>query len=102
VVRHLVWSPDGTRVAWAAVDGSVRVWDVDTGDTCVLGRHRTVVRDIDFLSDGQLVSVDDDGVMIRWRAEAVRWIPADRAGLRAWLADRTAAEVGTTGDLVLP
>lgn len=59
-VAHLAWSPDGTRLASASWDRTIRIWDAQAQQTCVvLQGHRGMLRSVAFAPDGRtLVSVD--------------------------------------------
>ena len=59
-----VFSLDESRIATAAQDGSIRIWDRASGRTFLRLRHDGVRR-IAFTSSGQLVSAGDDGT-VRW------------------------------------
>jgi WD40 repeat protein len=54
-VRSVEFSPDGTLLASASRDQSVRVWDGVTGDALVTLRHNSEVRDASFSPDGRWV-----------------------------------------------
>ena len=72
-----VFSLDESRIATAAHDGSIRIWDRASGRTFLRLRHDGVRR-IAFTSSGQLVSAGDDGT--------VRWWWLDAAPLRTAVA----------------
>ena len=45
LVMRMAYSPDGKRLAAASRDGSVKVWDAVTGETCLtLGGHTSAVQ----------------------------------------------------------
>ncbi|HEY3353698.1 MAG TPA: protein kinase [Polyangia bacterium] len=56
VAPGLSFSPDGTRLATASNDQTVRVWDLATGASRVLRGHTSGVRDVVFAPDGALLA----------------------------------------------
>jgi WD40 repeat protein len=67
-VYHVSYSPDGTRLASAAADGTIRVWDAGTGqELCTLQSHKGEVNAVSFCPDGRLLaSAGDDGTIRLW------------------------------------
>jgi WD40 repeat protein len=59
-------------LASASLDGTVRLWEVATGEErCVLLGHDGEVEQVQFTPDGQtLVSSGQDGTVRVWRASA--------------------------------
>ena len=54
IVTRIAFSPDGSRLAAASVDGSVRVWDSLTGATClVLRGHIGALHALAYSPDGR-------------------------------------------------
>ncbi len=59
----VVFSPDGTRIATAGRDGTMRLWDPETGqELLVLAGHRSGVSAVAFSPEGnRLAAAGEDG-----------------------------------------
>ncbi len=67
-VIGLDWSPDGTRIATGANDGTARIWDAATGQQILeLAGHSGLVANVAFSPDGtRLVTGGGDGTARVW------------------------------------
>jgi WD40 repeat protein len=75
-------SPDGGRLATTSYDKTVRLWDLETGESRSLRGHTDAVLGVTFSPAGDaLASMSADNTVRLWADD----LPADAAGLRAWL-----------------
>ncbi len=60
-ITQIVWSMDSSTVASASYDGSVRVWDVNTGDQLELFTNAEPIYAIDWSPDGSQLAFGGSG-----------------------------------------
>jgi WD40 repeat protein len=67
-VTDAAFAPDGSMLATASSDGSVRLWEIASGrKRCSFAGHRQAVRCVQFSHDGsRLASGSDDGTVLIW------------------------------------
>jgi WD40 repeat protein len=83
-VARFALSPDGGRLATAAVDRAVRLWDLATGESRALLGHGGPVVDVAFSPDGRTIaSASDDGTIRLFRDD----LPFEPEALQAWIHD---------------
>ena len=57
VIRQVVFSPDGTRLATASFDGSAKLWDAVSGkELLTLSGHAANVFGVTFSPDGKTIA----------------------------------------------
>jgi WD40 repeat protein len=71
VDRTLAFSPDERLLATGIWDGTIKLWEVESGALLWTGWHANLVEGLAFAPDGQrLVSCGDDGALMIWDLES--------------------------------
>jgi len=85
----MVFGPDGSRLATATEDGTVRVWDPESGEELVVLRgHDAVVGSVAFSPDGaRLASVAADGLVRVWTLDVDELVEIAQRELTRTLTD---------------
>ncbi len=88
-VGALAYGPDGTTLATGHADGTVRLWDLETGrQRLVLPADDGRIVHVAFESDGsKLASVDEDGLVRVWTLELDELIAIAQDRLTRTLSD---------------
>jgi WD40 repeat protein len=88
-VTRAAFGPDGSRLATASTDGTVRLWDPRTGEQQLMLRgHNGLVGSVAFNPDGsRLASVSADGTVRIWALELDELIEVAERGLTRSLTD---------------
>ena len=62
------WAPDGAEFATGSYDGSVQIWNAETGDMrLTFGKHRDTVAFVELWSpDGQRIASTSQGQAMIW------------------------------------
>lgn len=82
-VIALAWSPDGTRLAAAGIEGAVRILDAATGSTRhTCAGHKTGATAVTWVDEGTVASAGQDGRVRVWDARTGSQAAALDAGAK--------------------
>ncbi len=70
VIHGVAFSPNDPRLAAASEDGSVKIWNSDSGEELLSLPRSSGFWDIAFLSNGRIVTAGQDGVARVWDADS--------------------------------
>ncbi|MBZ5656949.1 MAG: TIR domain-containing protein [Acidobacteriia bacterium] len=65
-VRFLTFSPDGALLATSGHDGTVRLWNLQTGDETLRLAHNGYAQDVYFSPDGRYLVSDSEKELVVW------------------------------------
>jgi WD40 repeat protein len=93
-VRAVRFSPDGRTLVSFAYDGTLRTWDVASGEGRVYRGHNGIVVEGFFAGDGRrFVTSAVDGNLRLWTFDAAGALPHTPEALRAWMDEATTARL---------
>ncbi len=81
--QSLAWSSDGNRIVTSGDDGTIRTWNLMTGEQESIEQPETVQTDaVAICSDGVVFAGNDAGYIIRYKEGQVSKILAHRSGVK--------------------
>jgi WD40 repeat protein len=96
VVRDAQWSPNGTTIATASHDGTVRIWDVNSGTELLSLKHDGISIWMDWSPNGtQLVTTDSSGPGKVWDSSTGALLMELPAPPGTWASDAAWSPDGT-------
>jgi eukaryotic-like serine/threonine-protein kinase len=89
-VSSLALSEDGSVFVTGGDDNTVRLYDIEVGESRVAGVHEASVRGVGIDPEGKwVVSVGDDGAVRLWSDD----LPREPEALRDWIARSVPEEI---------
>ncbi|KIK41433.1 hypothetical protein CY34DRAFT_13061 [Suillus luteus UH-Slu-Lm8-n1] len=88
VVWSVAMSPDGKRIACGLRDGTIQVWDIETGEALYapLRGHTDYVRSVTFSPDGRRIASGSDDKTVRvWDAKTGEALGSPLQGHTSWI-----------------
>ncbi|GER85665.1 hypothetical protein KTAU_42990 [Thermogemmatispora aurantia] len=106
-VNAVAWAPDGKRLASGSADGTVRVWEADTGKQLLTYQeHSGIVLSVAWAPDGRrLASGGEDGTVQVWEADTGKQLltyqeHSEWVNAVAWAPDGKRLASGSTDETV--
>jgi WD40 repeat protein len=72
IVHSVIFSPEGTRIASGSKDGTVRIWDTQTGGQLAKLQHQYGVRSVAYSADMKCIATRDfNGQEKQWDVTSI-------------------------------
>src|SRR4051812_5194391 len=69
-IGNIAWSPDGRRLASPSQDGTIRIWDCQTGTLLCSMEGRKAFRCVRFISNTLIASEGQDSSVSLWDVDS--------------------------------
>ena len=81
-VLSLAWTPDNSHVVSTSVDGTIRTWDVKTGEEVKRADLKIRTDSLEISSTGDIYAGDDFGRIVIIVNDAISYVQAHQAGIK--------------------